>query len=200
MRAPRSAYDRFLALTLLMVAIVVTFGLFMPFDGENLSLNFSFNERVQRPELRALQGRPFEPGEQFVVSSIYRDEIAYLDMALGDEAEAPYRFRVLVPAIVGALVAVERSLLEASVDPNNVLLTRRYILPGLTYWCLNFATLLAALWALHRLLGRATQDTTLRYAGLVVFVTQFAVLKTASFPMLDLASYLLLIVGQESLL
>lgn len=190
-RHPRSLVFIFLVLANLIVNI--TFGDFAPIDQSTISPRF-FRDRnplvLSDPGLNDLRERMFRrilvprAGEQFVLSSAYGDEIEYLRMAMGEAADAPYRFRPAVPVVVRVLTRTYTLLAGAATT--RVLAYRR---AATAFWLLNailLGTGALGVWLISRAVNT---EHSVAVAAVVSFCTQLGVLQTAAYPMLDVASY-----------
>jgi hypothetical protein len=185
----------FAALMIANVVLNVTFADFAPIDQGVVSSRF-FTDRnplvLADPGLADLKQRMSRgvlvprPGEQFVLSSTYGDEVAYLRMAMGEPAPAPYRFRPAIPALVRGMTAVYGG---AAGPPSSRADAYRRAATG--FWILNAAFLALGAIAVAMLGRKLRTEPIVTLAATMGFCTQFGVLQTAAYPMLDVASYAL---------
>jgi hypothetical protein len=186
----------------------MTFGNFFPVDARNIWNIYHFVDDPKDwvntdPILEEKKHRPMLIGEEFVLSTHWLDQIAYMRMANGEETLPPYKFRVLYPFLIGKVMSLEKWLvsffagnrLQAGFQKLD-----KYRLAQLNFWFFNYACLIAALIFLYKILRHFTSDPLLIYAGLTLFATQYAILKTASYAMVDVFSYLMFNLGLYALI
>ncbi len=180
--------DVFLALTLLSLAFIMTFGNFFPVDAKNISDSYKYYEKESHwintdPLLKEMKTRPMKIGEEFTMSSHWGDQVAYMRMANNEITIPPYQFRVLYPFIISVAMDIERSVSDKFNKFN------KYRLAQLNFWAFNYLFLILSIFVFYKILKKFTDDTTIIFAILILFTSQYAVLKTASFSMLDIFSY-----------
>lgn len=185
--------DTFLILTLLSLAFIMTFGNFFPVDGKNISNGYSFNGSIEDrqlinndPILYEKQSRLVRFGEEFILSSHWSDQVPYMRMANHEKTIPPFQFRVLYPFIISIAIDLEKSVLGWNEKFNEL---DKYRLAQLNFWFFNYIFLLLSLLVFYKILKKFIDDKTIIFAILILFTSQYSVLKTASFSMVDIFSY-----------
>lgn len=168
----------------------MTFGMFFPNDARVISNSFHTapSGAIAEDVLQDKVGKIIHLGQEFTLSSTWYDQINYMRMANGEEADAPFKYRLLYPNIVRLMIGMEDFLFNKisfyqSLD--------RYRKAQLNFWVLNFISLLLGAFFLKKLLNCFTKDHELIMLLLVLFLTQYGVLFTATFAMIDVFSYML---------
>lgn len=191
----------FCFLAFLQLSLTMAFGLYAPVDNTSATISDGYVFFKDRPDttkddyltedqdLVDARSRTARTGESFATSPYYGDQIFYMRMALGQEVMPPYRYRIVAPFLAGLLVKgltfFNQLFGDGAYQPGS-----GYRLAGLAFMALNFVALLAGTYVLWLTLGVFTTNLAIRAIGSMLFLSQYSVINTASFAMVDVVGFL----------
>lgn len=181
----------YLILALLSVSFVMTFGNFFPTQPIiRNSYQFIGDDQTnwinEDPILKSKKYGSSAIGEEFVLSSHWGDQVAYMRMANHEKTIPPYQFRVLYPFIVSVVIDIEKTIFSKQIIFSKL---DKYRLAQINYWGLNYFFLLLSMYVYYKILQFFTDNKLIIFTTIVLFTTQYSILNTASFSMPDIFSY-----------
>lgn len=190
MRRLKWIYTReegFAALVIFWVCIIMVMGIFVPVDHRVVN-NLFFDEHVRADmpddSLWLSKGQGIlKVGEEYVLSSTFGDQYQYLLMANGEASIPPYKFRMLAPAVVRGMIFLEDQTLGRFLGSYQRM--DKFRKGHINFWILNFFSILIATFIFFKILRMVTERKLLLFGGVVLFVTQYSILKSATYAMVD---------------
>jgi|GEM_PF-5673950 len=182
-----SREEGFAALCIFWVCIIMVIGMFVPVDHRVVN-NLFYQDHLtgEMPDdslwLSKRDGI-IKVGEEYVLSSTFGDQYQYLQMANGESAITPYKFRFLAPSVVRTMIFLEDQTLGRFHAAFQGL--DKFRKAHINFWILNFFSILIATWVFFKTLKLVTERKLLLFGGVLLFVSQYAILKTASFALVD---------------
>jgi hypothetical protein len=188
----------FIVLALFNLILVVSFANFFPFGNPTHKvITESFRGQIGTWEkdviLHDIINRPYKLGEEFIFAPHWGDQVQYMRMSQGKTAKPPFMFRPIFPKIVKISIKLEGFILKHLSskhykefnNPENA-----YRISQLNFWMLNFVCLIVSAFFLYKIIDYFTNDLVLQLVGLMLFISQFSIIQTVSFAMIDVFSFL----------
>lgn len=174
-----------------LIAIVAPFG---NIGNSTFTSGFYFDQlppHMRSEEILQLKTRPYKFGEFFVLGTSYGDSIEYLNMSMGKPAMAPFKFRILVPMIVHGIYELNeiiRPLVDSFPKRSNEELRHH----GELFYYLNVILLMISLVYVAKMAKLFETSDLVRFSVLMAFVTQYGVIHTLYFPLLEIPALFLM--------
>jgi hypothetical protein len=167
------------------VAVIVISNFFLLERGiSNINgFNDCFQTVIERFELTQSEAQNLRTKPYFTTchNSAYGDEIEYIAIAAGLNAYEPYSLRPLIPKIIGSLVSLSVTYEKDKTSFfRNIFIVNQF---------LTVLFLLIGLIAIYYAVSRLTNISYLKLVLPSIFLINIGVYQTASFLMLDIASY-----------
>lgn len=182
-----SREEGFAALCIFWVCIIMVVGMFVPVDHRVVNnLFYQDHLTAEMPDDSLWMSKRkgiIKVGEEYVLSSTFGDQYQYLQMANGEPAMTPYKFRFLAPSVVRCMIFLEDQTLGRFHAAFQGL--DKFRKAHINFWILNFFSILIAALVFFKTLKLVTDRKLLLFGGVLLFVSQYTILKTASFALVD---------------